>query len=221
MSLHIIFTISARVEEFMNFNTYRTIVYKLLRDLVRLNFDDLSFLGIVPRSLFAVLCPLPDRFVRRPSEILCPIFGEPFPLRTGLLLAISAENVAGGCENVCLINTFGCKLIELIDILDTSSMIAVTGTDPIGGTVCKPLDRLSEFTDQCDYEVTTGHGAMKLVTGVVWTQLEVVTEGTHQQPNQNYQLVAVRNIYDLFCVPPETMDGLVRVCVTSDKDNFL
>lgn len=25
-------------------------------------------------------------------------------------------------------------------------MIAVTGTDPIGGTVCKPLDRLSEFT---------------------------------------------------------------------------
>jgi len=37
--------------------------------------------------------------------------------------------------------------------------------------------------------VTTGHGAMKLVTGVVWTQLEVVTEGTHQQPNQNYQLV--------------------------------
>jgi len=37
--------------------------------------------------------------------------------------------------------------------------------------------------------VTTGHGAMKLVTGVVWTQLEVVTEGKRQQPNQNYQLV--------------------------------
>jgi len=31
-------------------------------------------------------------------------------------------------------------------MLDTSSMIAVTGTDPIEGTVCKPLDKLSEFT---------------------------------------------------------------------------
>lgn len=39
-----------------------------LGDLVRLNFDD-PFLGIVPRSLFAVLCPLPDRFVRGTSEI--------------------------------------------------------------------------------------------------------------------------------------------------------
>lgn len=27
-----------------------------------------------------------------------------------------------------------------------SSTIAVTGTDPTGGTVCKPFGRLSEFT---------------------------------------------------------------------------
>lgn len=47
-----------------------------------------------------------------------------------------------------MINTFGCEFTELRDILDTSSTIAVTGTDrtTTGGTVCEPFVRLSEFT---------------------------------------------------------------------------
>lgn len=67
--------------DFKNCNTYLTIIHKTeltdsvlkkfyLGDLVRLNLDDLSFLGVVPRSQFAALCPLPDRFAVEPSKII-------------------------------------------------------------------------------------------------------------------------------------------------------
>lgn len=46
------------------------------------------------------------------------------------------------------IKTFGCEFTELRDIFDTSSTIAVTGTDrtATGGTAGEPFVRISEFT---------------------------------------------------------------------------